>query len=251
MALTGNYLITGAASGIGAATAKKIAGPNCNLLLQTRSNIQDLETVSRVCLIKGAKVTTLKLDLTDPAQSQQLIDTAKQNFSSLHGVVNAAGYPDWHNFDSLSVDDLMQSMTLMQQNTFMLLQQLTQRLQSTKGSFIGISSFLAHKMKVGASITPATASAKAGLEALIKSYAVEYAHTGIRANAIVPGYIKKDGSQHAGINVEALAKIKARIPAARLGLPEEVAALAQFLLSDQSRYITGQLLHIDGGLLLS
>jgi len=251
MALTGNFLITGAASGIGAAIAKKIAGPNCRLILQTKSNQSGLQTIADICCAKSAEVFTVQGDLTEHAETQKVIDYTLQLAPKLDGVVAAAGYPDWGNFDSLSVADLMQSVYLMQRSTFMILQQCTASLQSTQGSFIGISSFLAHKMKVGNNVTPAAASAKAGLEALIKSYAVQHAATGIRCNAIVPGYIKKDGANHRPLNTDALAQINARIPIGRLGLPEEVAALAQFLLSSQSRYITGQLIHIDGGLLLT
>ena len=250
MALTGHYLITGAASGIGAATAKKIAGPNCTLILQTKSNVTGLNEIAEHCRAKSAQVITIQADLTDKADTQRLIDRCLQQSTSLDGVVSTAGYPDWGNFEQLDEESLMQSMLLMQQSTFMLLKHLNKSLQKSKGSFIGISTFLAHKMQVGNSITPASSSAKAGLEALIKSYAVQYAHNGIRANAIVPGYIKKDGANHKALSPDALAQINARIPAGRLGLPEEVASLAQFLLGPQSRYITGQLMHIDGGLLL-
>lgn len=250
MALTGHYLITGAASGIGAATAKKIAGPNCTLVLQTKSNVAGLEEIAEHCRAKSAHVIVNQSDLTQRDETQRLIDICLANCPSLNGVVSTAGYPDWGNFEQLDEEQLMQSMLLMQQSTFMLLKYLNTSLQNTKGSFIGISTFLAHKMQVGNSITPASSSAKAGLEALIKSYAVQYAASGIRANAIVPGYIKKDGANHKPPNPDALAQINARIPAGRLGLPEEVASLAQFLLSSQSRYITGQLIHIDGGLLL-
>ncbi|NRA21539.1 MAG: SDR family oxidoreductase [Oceanospirillaceae bacterium] len=251
MALTGSFLITGAASGIGAAIAKQIAGPNCRLILHTKSNLSGLEAIADLCSAKNATVFTVQGNLTERADTQKVIDYTLELAPALDGIVAAAGYPDWGDFDSLSVDDLMQSVYLMQQSTFMLLQQCKPALQSTQGSFIGISSFLAHKMKVGNNITPASASAKAGLEALIKSYAVQHAAAGIRCNAIVPGYIKKDGDSHRPLSTDALAQINARIPIGRLGLPEEVAALAQFLLSSQSRYITGQLLHIDGGLLLT
>lgn len=251
MALTGSFLITGAASGIGAAIAKQIAGPNCRLILQTKSNMAGLQAIADFCIAESATVFTVQGDLTERIETQKVIDYALQAAPKLDGIVAAAGYPDWGDFDSLTVEDLMQSIHLMQQSTFMLLQQCTASLQSTQGSFIGISSFLAHKMKVGNNVTPAAASAKAGLEALIKSYAVQHAAAGIRCNAIVPGYIKKDGDNHRPLNADALAQINARIPIGRLGLPEEVAALAQFLLSSQSRYITGQLLHIDGGLLLT
>lgn len=250
MALTGNYLLTGAASGIGAATAKKISGPNCHLILQTGSNLAGLTEIARICEAKGSQVQTFVADLTDIEQTLNLIRLTQASCKELQGIVSAAGFPDWRNFESLPQTEFMKSVNLIQQTNFSLLQQLTPNLARAQGSFIGISSFLAHRMRVGDSINPASASAKAGLEALIKSYAAQYAEQGIRCNAIVPGYIKKDGANHPPTNPDVLNRIESRIPAKRLGLPEEVASLAQFLLSDKSQYITGQSIHIDGGLLL-
>ena len=85
---------------------------------------------------------------------------------------------------------------------------------------------------------------------MFKSFAAQYAAQGVRCNVIVPGYIKKDSPDHTPLSDQAIKNITTRIPAARLGLPYEVAHLAEFLLSDKSKYITVQLLHIDGGLLL-
>jgi len=250
MSLSGGYIITGAASGIGAAIAKLIAQPDVELVLHTHSNIAGLEKIAEQCRLKGAKVTRFTADLSDLSQTQEFIDSAKRTLQNINGVISNAGFPDWRNFETLPVEGFMKSVNLMQQSNFMMLSSFAEPLIQTQGSFIGISSFLAHKLKVGENINPASASAKAGLEALFKSFAAQYASKGVRCNVIVPGYIKKDSPAHTPLNKQAMENITNRIPAARLGLPCEVANLAEFLLSDKSKYITGQSIHIDGGLLL-
>jgi NAD(P)-dependent dehydrogenase (short-subunit alcohol dehydrogenase family) len=251
MNLNGGFLVTGAASGIGAAIALEIASPNTQLMLHTLSNITGLKDIVAQCEDKGAQVAIFQGDLSCAKQTQNLVNFTHKNLTQLNGVVSNAGFPDWRSFDNLPVNEFMTSVNLMQQSNFILLSQCANALSATQGSFIGVSSFLAHKMKVGENINPASACAKSGLEALLKSFAAQYASAGVRCNAIVPGYIKKNAPNHQPPSAETIAKITARIPAARLGLPAEVADLAYFLLSDKSRYITGQSIHIDGGLLLA
>jgi len=250
MSLSGGFIITGAASGIGAAIAKSIANINVELVLHTHSNTIGLEEVAQECINKGAIVFTFTADLSDLSQTNTFINSAKSVLKKINGVVSNAGFPDWRNFEYLPVEGFMKSVNLMQQSNFMILSSLAQSLIETRGGFIGISSFLAHKMIVGENINPASASAKAGLEALFKSFAAQYAAQGVRCNVIVPGYIKKDSPEHIPLDDQTMKNITNQIPLARLGTPVEVANLAEFLLSDKSKYITGQSIHIDGGLLL-
>jgi len=244
MSLSGGYIITGAA------IAKLIANQDVELVLHTHSNLSGLNEVAQECKNKGAKVSIFTADLSDLSHTQEFIDSAKRALKNIDGVISNAGFPDWRNFETLPVEGFMKSVNLMQQSNFMMLSSFAEPLRQTQGSFVGISSFLAHKLKVGDNINPASASAKAGLEALFKSFAAQYASQGVRCNVIVPGYIKKDSPAHIPLSEQSMKNITNRIPAARLGLPNEVANLAEFLLSDKSKYITGQSIHIDGGLLL-
>ena len=244
-----SVLITGAGSGIGAATAIRLAPEAEHLVLHTASNDKGLRIVVEACEAAGAHVDVVLGDLCHDAATDELIAAGKR--AQVDSVVLNAGFPDWRAFGDLDVHGLNRSLQLMTSVNFQLIQALTPGLLARKrGKLLAISSFLAHKFKVGPNVVPASATAKAALEAMIKSYAAQYAGEGICANIIVPGYIKKNAPTHTPPDEAGLNRILGRIPAGRLGMPDEVAELAAFLLSTRADYITGQLIHIDGGLLL-
>ena len=115
---------------------------------------------------------------------------------------------------------------------------------------MAISSFVAHTFRTDLLTFPASAGAKAATEALVRALAVELASSGLTVNAVVPGFIRKDSGARAALTPEQAAAQTARIPLGRLGLPGEVAAAVAFLVSSQASYITGQTLHVDGGLVM-
>jgi 3-oxoacyl-[acyl-carrier protein] reductase len=243
-------LLTGAASGIGAAIATNLAADGVRLVMHTGSNQGGLDAVADACRAKGAMVDTVLGNLADDSVPEALVERC-QLVGQLQGLVLNAGFPDWRAFESLDAAGLKDSLDVVTSANFLMLNQLAPLLKAADhAKVIGISSFLAHKFKVGTCVVPASAAAKAALEALIKSFAAQYAADGICANVVVPGYIKKNAPNHSPPDEATLARILGRIPSARLGMPEEVAELVTFLLSDKANYITGQLIHIDGGLLL-
>jgi NAD(P)-dependent dehydrogenase (short-subunit alcohol dehydrogenase family) len=115
---------------------------------------------------------------------------------------------------------------------------------------VAVSSFVAHTFRPDIAVFPASAAAKAGLEALVRSLAIELAPSGVTVNAVVPGFICKDAGARPAIDPGMLAEQTARIPLGRIGSPADVAAAVAFLVSPAANYMTGQILHVDGGLVI-
>jgi NAD(P)-dependent dehydrogenase (short-subunit alcohol dehydrogenase family) len=113
---------------------------------------------------------------------------------------------------------------------------------------IAVSSFVAHTFRTDAPVFPASAAAKAAVEALVRALAIELAPAGVTVNAVVPGFIRKDAGAHAAIDPEVLRRQTATIPLGRIGLPDDVAAAIAYFASEAAGYVTGQALHVSGGL---
>lgn len=179
----------------------------------------------------------------------ELIESVVNELGELDTLINCAGFPQWSKFGELSSESLQRSLDI---NVKAFHQMVTLLLpyfyQSKQARIIAISSFLAHRFQLDDTYVPASAASKAALEAMVKSLAMQLASNNIPVNAIVPGYIKKDGPNHTQPSADVVNKLVSRIPMGRLGLPDEVAGLIEFLVSDKGSYITGQSIAVDGGL---
>jgi len=242
-------LITGAASGIGAALARRLAASGSRLILHTGSDRDALAGTAAAARQQGAAVEEVVGDLRDRAAIAALIAKAEAA-GRLDALVSNAGYADRTGFEALSADAVREAHEAMTLAFFGLAQGALPLLKASgRGRIVAVSSFVAHRYRLTGEVFPASAAAKAGLEALAKSLALEVAASGVTVNCVAPGHVEKDRQSDAERRARA-DKVAALIPMGRLARPSDITGLIEFLLSEDAGYITGQTLHVDGGLTL-
>jgi NAD(P)-dependent dehydrogenase (short-subunit alcohol dehydrogenase family) len=244
-------LVTGAASGIGAAICRTMAGPDTAILIHTRRNRDGAETVAQQVRDAGGLADVALGDLAEPATAAALVTATIECFGRLDVLISNAGFADRTPLADLTDQALVASTEAIQGAFFRLCHAALPHLKTALNArVVAVSSFVAHAFRTDLPSFPASAAAKAGLEALVRALAMELGPTGVTVNAVVPGFIRKDAGAHRAIDPAALAAQTARIPLRRIGLPEDVAAVVAFLASDAAGYVTGQAIHVDGGLVI-
>jgi 3-oxoacyl-[acyl-carrier protein] reductase len=235
--------ITGGSQGIGRACALALAETGADVAVAGR-NLENLNGVVQEVQALGRKALAIQVDVSDPAQVKTAFAEHVKYFSRLDILVNNAG---------VARDTLLLRMKLEEWDTvvntnlkgaFLCSQEgIKLMLRQRYGRIINISSVVGHTGNAGQVNYVAS---KAGLEGLTRALALEVASRNITVNAIAPGFI--DTAMTEGLPEAAKAKLLERIPAGRMGTDREVACGVRFLASDESSYITGQVLHINGGL---
>jgi NAD(P)-dependent dehydrogenase (short-subunit alcohol dehydrogenase family) len=180
-----------------------------------------------------------------------LVDACVARFGGLDVLVSNAGFADRTRVAELTDEAMEASVQAIQGAFFRLARAAIPHLPADgTGRIVAVSSFVAHAFRSDVTTFAASAVAKAGLEALVRALALELGRAGVTVNAVVPGFIQKDQGAHRAIDPAALAAQTSRIPLGRIGRPDDVAEAIGFLVSPAAGYITGQLLHVDGGLVI-
>ncbi|NKE44031.1 SDR family oxidoreductase [Roseomonas frigidaquae] len=242
-------LVTGAASGIGAACCRALAGPGIAILVHTRKNAEGAARTAEAVRAAGGLAEVALGDIADPALPAALVAQAQARFGGLDVVVANAGFADRTPVAALTDAGFAQSMDTVLWAFLRLARAALPVLAAGDAPrLIAISSFVAHVFRTDATLFPATAAAKAGVEALVRALAVEAASSGTTVNAVAPGFTQKDAAGHSAMTPAQWDAVRSRIPLGRLGTPADVAQAVAFLASPGAAYITGQVLHVNGGL---
>jgi NAD(P)-dependent dehydrogenase (short-subunit alcohol dehydrogenase family) len=249
MAERRRILVTGAASGIGAACCRLMAGPDGAIVVHTRRNREGAERVAAFVRDRGGAAHVVLGDLSQPGVPERVVEEA---LAALGGgmdvLVSNAGFADRTPVAGLTDAAFAHSVDSIATALLRLARAARAPLMAGRDPrLVAVSSFVAHVFRLEHPVFPASAAAKAGLEALVRALAIEWAPT-VAVNAVAPGFTQKDPGAHAALDPGAFEERVARIPMRRLGSTEEVAAAIAFLASPAAGYITGQVLHVDGGI---
>ncbi len=239
-------IVTGGSRGIGAATALALAEAGHDVALTCQHNLAQAEAVAQACRTKGVKALALQADVTDEQACTELIGQVTEKLGPVTILVNNAGI----NQDGLAMRmKLEQFESVVKTNltgSFLMTRAvLPAMVKARRGRVINMTSVAGLHGNAGQANYSA---AKAGIIGLTKSLAKEMAGRQITVNAIAPGFIETDMTQKLPEKLREQAK--ANIGLGRFGKPEDIAALAVFLASDQASYITGQVIEVSGGLRL-
>ena len=237
-------LITGGSRGIGRAIALRMAREGANVAILYAGNEAAAQETVEAARAFGAQAFCARADVGEYAQVESAIHAAKEALGPIHILVNNAGIARDKLIMRMSSEDFAAVVRVNLMGAFHTIRVLTPDfVRQRAGRIINIASVAGLMGNPGQANY---ASAKAGLIGLTKTVAKELASRGVTCNAIAPGFVETDMTRE--MNQSALEAAMNAVPLKRMGKPEEIAAAAAFLASDDAAYITGAVLSIDGGL---
>ncbi|HEY7827352.1 MAG TPA: 3-oxoacyl-[acyl-carrier-protein] reductase [Candidatus Limnocylindrales bacterium] len=245
--LTGrSAVVTGGSRGIGRAIVLRLAAQGADITFSYRGNTAAAEETVAAVKALGRRAIAHQGDVTDPAAAEALVKTALEAYGKVDILVNNAGVTRDDLIMRMSLDNWREVLETNLFGAFYAIKAVTRpMLKARSGRIISITSVSGQAGQTGQANYSA---AKAGLIGLTKATARELASRGITANAVAPGFVLTELTQDLP---EALqAQITAATPLGRFGTTEEVANAVAFLASDEAAYITGQVLAVDGGLVM-
>ena len=235
-------IVTGASGGIGNSIVQKLNECGANILA-SGTRVDKLEELKN----KFKNVKILKFDISQNEKIEEFIENASKELGGLDCIVNNAGITQDNLAIRMNLEEWKKVVDLNLTSTFLMSKFAVKKmLKNKKGKIINITSVVGHTGNLGQANYTAS---KAGVIAMSKSLAIEYAKKNINVNCISPGFIKTAMTDK--IDEKFKEAIISKIPSARLGEPQDIANAVIFLASSQSDYINGETLHVNGGMYMA
>ena len=238
-----NVILTGSTGGIGGAILESLYNSNANIIA-TGTNQNKLNRIKE----KFSKVTTKNFDILEHNSIEKFVDECSDIFhNKIDVLINNAGVTNDNLTIRMKLDEWNRVINLNLTSTFLISKNVIKKMLKNKnGKIINITSVVGHTGNIGQANY---AASKAGLIGMSKSLALEYGKKNIKINCISPGFIKSEMTEK--INDNFKQTLLDKISLERFGIPEDIANVALFLSSDLSNYITGETIHVNGGMYFS
>ena len=239
-------LVTGGSRGIGKEVAKVYAENGYDVAINYVSDKTDVEGIKKEFQDLGVKCLMVKADVSNREEVEKMVEEVISEFEKIDVLVNNAGITKDTLLMRMSEEDFDKVIEINLKGTYLVTKAVTKyMMKKRQGSIINLASVVG---VVGNSGQCNYSASKAGIIGFTKSVAKELASRNIRANAVAPGFIATDMTSVLSDSVKE--NINAQIPLKRMGTAREVAEVIYFLGSDKSSYITGQVINIDGGMVM-
>lgn len=243
-----NVLITGGSGGIGSAIAVAFAQAGCNVALHYNSKSERAENLAKIlCDSYGADAVSVQADVSNRESVNKMFNVIDRTLGSIDVLVNNSGIAQQKLFTDISVEEWRNMMGANLDGVFNCTQEALKRymLKEHEGVILNISSMWG---QVGASCEVHYSASKSGVIGLTKALAKELGLSNIRVNCICPGVVMTDMMK--SFDEQTLGDLKAETPLNRLGTPKDIADAAVFLCSEKAKFITGQVLGVNGGFVI-
>jgi len=238
-----NIIITGASGGIGNSIVKRLIENGANILA-SGTRIEKLEELKK----NFEKIKILKFDISNHDKIEEFIENSTNDLGgNLDCIINNAGITKDNLAIRMSLDEWQKVVNINLTSTFLMCKfAIKKMLKNKSGKIVNITSVVGHTGNLGQANYTAS---KAGIVAMTKSLTIEYAKKNINLNCISPGFVKTTMTDK--IDPKFKEVIISKIPSARLGEPDDIANAVLFLCSNQSSYINGETLHVNGGMYMA
>ena len=244
--LTGKVaIVTGASKGIGAGIATALGTEGASVVVNYASSREEADRVLGRIADAGGNAIAVQASVSEPHEVQRLFAETKKAFGKLDLLVNNAGVFKFEPFEAISVAEFHREFSTNVLGPILTIQEAIRQFGFEGGRVINISSLAGSHSLPNGILYSAT---KAALENLTQGLAAELGPRRIRVNALAPGYTRSEGTEAEGLlGEENIKKCISVTPLGRLGEPEDIAAVAVFLASDESSWITGETIRVGGG----